>query len=80
MPQGELLVYSDKVGRQSYLEYGKGYMSWFIAYNWTFFESTWANTDVYIDSKTLEPLNVKLLYRDWETDRKSTRLNSSHRL
>jgi len=60
MPQGELLVYSDKVGRQSYLEYGKGYMSWFIAYNWTFFESTWANTDVYIDSKTLEPLNVKL--------------------
>ena len=35
-------------------------MSWFIAYNWTFFESTWANTDVYIDSKTLEPLNVKL--------------------
>lgn len=60
MPQGELLVYSDKVGRQSYLEYGKGYMSWFIAYNWTFFESTWANTDVYIDSKTLEPLNVKV--------------------
>jgi hypothetical protein len=60
MPQGELLVYSDKVGKQSYLEYGKGYMSWFIAYNWTFFENTWANTDVYIDSKTLEPLNVKV--------------------
>lgn len=60
MPQGELLVYSDKVGKQSYLEYGKGYMSWFIAYNWTFFESTWANTDVYIDSKTLDPLNVKV--------------------
>lgn len=60
MPQGELLVYSDKVGKQSYLEYGKGYMSWFIAYNWNFFESTWANTDVYIDSKTLEPLNVKM--------------------
>ncbi|MBM3467495.1 MAG: hypothetical protein FJX70_06695 [Alphaproteobacteria bacterium] len=60
MPQGELLVYSDKVGKQSYLEYGKGYMSWFIAYNWTFFESTWANTDVYIDSKTLESLNVKV--------------------
>lgn len=60
MPQGELLVYSDKVGKQSYLEHGKGYMSWFIAYNWTFFESTWANTDVYIDSKTLEPLNVKV--------------------
>jgi hypothetical protein len=60
MPQGELLVYSDKVGKQSYLEHGKGYMSWFIAYNWTFFESTWANTDVYIDSKTLERLNVKV--------------------
>ncbi|UXM65491.1 tail tubular protein [Megaira polyxenophila phage MAnkyphage_25.80] len=60
MPQGELLVYSDKVGKQSYLEYGKGYMSWFIAYNWTFFENTWANTDVYIDSKTLDPLNVKV--------------------
>lgn len=60
MPQGELLVYSDKVGRQSYLEYGKGYMSWFVAYNWTFFENTWSNTDVYIDSKTLEPLNVKV--------------------
>jgi len=60
MPQGELLVYSDKVGKQSYLEYGKGYMSWFIAYNWTFFENTWANTDVYIDSKTLDPLNVKI--------------------
>jgi hypothetical protein len=58
MPQGELLVYSDKVGKQSYLEYGKGYMSWFIAYNWTFFESTWANTDVYIDSKTLEPITI----------------------
>ena len=60
MSQGELLVYSDKVGKQSYLEYGKGYMSWFIAYNWTFFETTWANTDVYIDSKTLELLNVKV--------------------
>ncbi len=60
MPQGELLVYSDKVGKQSYLEYGKGYMSWFIAYNWTFFENTWANTDVYIDSKTLDTLNVKI--------------------
>ena len=60
MPQGELLVYSDKVGRQSYLEYGKGYMSWFIAYNWTFFENTWANTDIYIDSKTLDSLNVKV--------------------
>ena len=22
--------------------------------------------------------NVKIIYRDWETDRKSTRLNSSH--
>lgn len=58
MPQGELLVYSDKVGRQSYREYGKGYMSWFIAYNWTFFENTWSNTDIYIDSKTLEPITV----------------------
>ncbi len=58
MPQGDLLVYSDKVGKQSYLEYGKGYMSWFIAYNWTFFENTWANTDIYIDSKTLEPITA----------------------
>lgn len=65
MPQGELLVYSDKVGSQSYLEYGKGNISWFIAYNWTFFENTWANTDVYIDSKTLEPLECRLrIYTD----------------
>lgn len=65
MPQGDLLVYSDKVGNQSYLEYGKGYMSWFVAYNWTFFENTWSNTDVYIDSKTLNPLNVSLrIYTD----------------
>lgn len=65
MPQGDLLVYSDKVGGQSYLEYGKGYMSWFIAYNWTFFENTWSNTDVYIDSKTLEPLECRLrIYTD----------------
>lgn len=65
MPQGELLVYSDKVGSQSYLEYGKGNISWFIAYNWTFFENTWANTDLYVDSKTLEPLNVFLrIYTD----------------
>lgn len=65
MPQGDLLVYSDKVGGQSYLEHGKGYMSWFIAYNWTFFENTWSNTDVYIDSKTLEPLECRLrIYTD----------------
>lgn len=65
MPQGDLLVYSDKVGSQSYLEYGKGNISWFIAYNWTFFENTWANTDVYIDSKTLEPLECRLrIYTD----------------
>lgn len=65
MQQGDLLVYSDKVGSQSYLEYGKGYMSWFIAYNWTFFENTWSNTDVYIDSKTLEPLECRLrIYTD----------------
>ena len=26
-----------------------------------------------------KPLAINQLYRDWETDRKSTRLNSSHR-
>ena len=30
--------------------------------------------------KTLGLLFRKASYRDWETDRKSTRLNSSHRL
>ena len=29
-----------------------------------------------LDSKI--PIKVSVLYRDWETDRKSTRLNSSH--
>ena len=31
------------------------------------------------DVLTIEP-KVFEMYRDWETDRKSTRLNSSHRL
>ena len=31
------------------------------------------------DELQAEPLNYDIRYRDWETDRKSTRLNSSHR-
>lgn len=64
-PKGNLLVYSDKINSQSYEEYGKGELSWFIAYNWTYFENTWTNTDIYIDSKSLEPLAVKVrIYLD----------------
>ena len=59
-PKGNLLVYADKIKGQSYNEYGKGELSWFIAYNWTYFQSTWTNTDIYIDSKSLEPLAVKV--------------------
>lgn len=59
-PSGNILVYADKIQGQSYDEYGKGELSWFIAYNWTYFQSTWSNTDVYIDSKTLEPITVKI--------------------
>jgi hypothetical protein len=60
-----LLVYSDKINSQSYEEYGKGELSWFVAYNWTYFENTWTNTDIYIDSKSLEPLTVKVrIYLD----------------
>lgn len=59
-PKGNLLVYSDKINSQSYEEYGKGELSWFVAYNWTYFENTWTNTDIYIDSKSLEPLTVKV--------------------
>ena len=32
------------------------------------------------EKMTLRGSKVKVAYRDWETDRKSTRLNSSHRL
>ena len=64
-PKGNLLVYSDKINSQSYEEYGKGELSWFVAYNWTYFENTWTNTDIYIDSKSLEPLTVKVrIYLD----------------
>lgn len=64
-PKGNLLVYSDKISSQSYEEYGKGELSWFIAYNWTYFEKTWTNTDIYIDSKSLDPLVVKVrIYLD----------------
>ena len=35
--------------------------------------------DLFVDRTSLEKaLNIMLIYRDWETDRKSTRLNSSH--
>jgi len=64
-PKGNLLVYSDKINSQSYEEYGKGELSWFVAYNWTYFENTWTNTDIYIDSKSLEPLTIKVrIYLD----------------
>ena len=59
-PNGNLLVYADKINGQSYNEYGKGELSWFIAYNWTYFQSAWTNTDLYIDSKSLEPLTIKV--------------------
>ena len=35
-------------------------------------------TAVKDDQKAVEYAKQWLLYRDWETDRKSTRLNSSH--
>ena len=38
------------------------------------------NTPLLINSSYLIPKNIVFSYRDWETDRKSTRLNSSHRL
>lgn len=64
-PKGNLLVYSDKINSQSYEEYGKGELSWFVAYNWTYFQDTWTNTDIYIDSKSLEPLTIKVrIYLD----------------
>ena len=31
-------------------------------------------------SKTFDLEDIKAPYRDWETDRKSTRLNSSHEI
>lgn len=58
--KGNLLLYADKVGAQSYNEFEKGELSWFIASNWTYFQTSWSNTDMYIDSKTLEPLTVKV--------------------
>ena len=44
------------------------------------------NVDEAVEKRPLNPITVEVetyptaLYRDWETDRKSTRLNSSHRL
>ena len=35
--------------------------------------------DSFIQAQDVKP-SSKAIYRDWETDRKSTRLNSSHRL
>ena len=36
-------------------------------------------SDYFEDHYEREDRNGKVKYRDWETDRKSTRLNSSHR-
>ena len=38
-----------------------------------------SNLDINIPPRMLKSVIVRVLYRDWETDRKSTRLNSSHR-
>ena len=38
-----------------------------------------ANSNIYNYNQAMTTAQA-LLYRDWETDRKSTRLNSSHRL
>ena len=38
----------------------------------------WAYRTVYTDDLTIDRIDVRGGYRDWETDRKSTRLNSSH--
>lgn len=62
-----LLKYSDKIGQQSYEEYGKGRMSWLVVYNWTDFSSTWSNTNFYFDGKTLQPLQINIrIYLDYD--------------
>ena len=41
-------------------------------------EATKANLEAKLSEVTKERDDASFLYRDWETDRKSTRLNSSH--
>lgn len=60
LPNGQLLTYADKITNQSYVEYGKGKLSWLIAYNWIYTGDTWNNTHVYIGGQTLKPLTVNI--------------------
>lgn len=60
LPDGQLLVYADKINTQSFEEYGKGKISWLISYNWIYPGDTWFNSYIYISSKTLKPLTVNI--------------------
>jgi hypothetical protein len=62
LPNGKLVVYADKINAQSYEEYGKGKISWAILYNWIYIGDTWSNTKVYIASKTLKVLTIRVRF------------------
>lgn len=62
LSEGKLLVYADKITNQSYVEYGKGKLSWLIAYNWIYTGDTWNNTHAYIGGQTLKPLTVNIRF------------------
>ena len=84
LPQGSShrtieVRFKPNTGNRFYLSYGASATNQAFAMgikgsglNWVGF----VNIDYYGNTNLLSP--IKDTYRDWETDRKSTRLNSSH--
>ncbi len=62
LPNGQLLLYADKIDNQTYVEYGKGKLSWLIAYNWIYTGDTWNNTHAHIGGQTLKPLTINIRF------------------
>ena len=66
--------------RQELKEQAKGYQSENQSLHIEMVETFWNRIKSNPDTLTHYDLLMRQWYRDWETDRKSTRLNSSHRL
>lgn len=60
LPDGKLIVYTDKNQTKSYLEYNVTKLSWSLHYNWLYLQNTWTNTHIYIDTDTLSPININI--------------------
>ena len=72
--------YADPTKIKDYLSMGIPVLLTDLPYNAKEIEKEKCGIIVDYKKKDIADAVIKLMYRDWETDRKSTRLNSSHEI